>query len=1109
MSEASRSLPNSAAIGQFAQLLRQQEVEVDAELVADLLWLATKLDCPDWTPPPEADSVADSNLPSDTAAVEAALPAVPERTQPSPDPLLQTNLTPPSGASGRLPSTRSAAIETPAAPALRQSLALGRSLRPLMQTVPSQTEHLLDEEATATTIAERQICLPVLRPAPERWLRLALVVEESRATVIWRQTIRDFQTLLERQGAFRDVRTWRLRSDDQGSVQLLTHSYGSDRPRSPKELLDPTGRCLVLLVSDCTSVAWQRGTLHPLLQLWMRDNPVTLVQLLPERFWERSVLGEGIPVPLGARMRGEKNTRLQVLGNYPPSLSPDSASLKLPVVTLDPEPLHQWAQAIAGSGQAQVPGIVLDLPGADEFDVDASKTAPASLQQPDAERLVKRFENTASPDAKRLAGLLAAVPVTLPIIHLVQETLLPHTRQSHVAEVLMSGLLQEVTAPHAAAEPRYEFVEGVRDRLIAPPFVSVSQVDQVLETVSHYIARRAGLSVRSFTAFLMLRSSEPAAHHPDVAEFARISRHTLRRLGSDYATLIDALEQPSSNQVFSESRADVDIAIADSPDSLDPEAIASDTHTPPQNIPDVQNIQNLESSPEIDAKSDRDAALDLSHLPPLKDFSYVTPLLRVEQDIGLPLGIKTVWVATFSTEFRALESAVDRIQPIADAAIRRRLAEALAASLSLPPVDRLANEQNESAFAASLMSPKDIEASLGISPKAQYNHGIVLMQNEIAEFVRDCGHGINPDDIERLFGSFAYGQFFGRELSRMVYGDAQSTTAAVYTYAEVLARLGLPPMTLPLRLRSLLSDLKIAFPYRQAIAQPLTEQLQPVSIRIVTLERSRNLFLQPRWHGRERQGTAMQFVEPLPAGLALEMAAIPSGTMRMGSPSQERGRSDSEGPQHEVSVSGFFMGRYPVTQDQWREVALLPPEDHPLDPHPARFRGGDRPVERVSWRDAMEFCARLSRYTGRDYRLPSEAEWEYGCRAQTTSPFHFGDMITTDVANYNGSAYPGGSEGRRRGETTPVNAFNCANAFGLCDMHGNVREWCLDHWHDTYAGAPSDSRPWLSNDDTARRVLRSGSWLDFPRLCRSAYRNPLLPDSRNYCIGFRVVVGDR
>jgi formylglycine-generating enzyme required for sulfatase activity len=260
--------------------------------------------------------------------------------------------------------------------------------------------------------------------------------------------------------------------------------------------------------------------------------------------------------------------------------------------------------------------------------------------------------------------------------------------------------------------------------------------------------------------------------------------------------------------------------------------------------------------------------------------------------------------------------------------------------------------------------------------------------------------------------------------------------------------------------------------------------------------------------------TAQAFTEDLGDGTGMTLVLIPAGRFTMGSPEEEPERRKSEGPQHAVSVPGFFMGQYPVTQAQWRAVCQLPPVKRELKPEPSRFKGDRRPVEQVSWYDAVEFCQRLSRHTRRDYRLPSEAEWEYACRAGTTTPFHFGETLTTDLANYRGTddetlnwsgSYGRGPKGIYRQETTDVGWFEVTNAFGLYDMHGNVWEWCADYWHENYQGAPTDGSAWLKGGDEKWRVLRGGSWNYGPRYCRSANRDWDNPDFTDYTYGFRVI----
>lgn len=264
----------------------------------------------------------------------------------------------------------------------------------------------------------------------------------------------------------------------------------------------------------------------------------------------------------------------------------------------------------------------------------------------------------------------------------------------------------------------------------------------------------------------------------------------------------------------------------------------------------------------------------------------------------------------------------------------------------------------------------------------------------------------------------------------------------------------------------------------------------------------------------------------------IKMISIPAGSFLMGSPDNEIGRLTHEGPQHQVTLAGFQMSQTPITQAQWQAV---------MGDNPSRFDdqadSDQRPVECVSWYDAMEFCRLLSERTGCLYTLPSEAQWEYACRAGTTTRYAFGDTITTDQANYDCCLE----------QTTPVGKFP-ANAWGLHDMHGNVWEWCLDDWHDSYEGAPTDGSAWIEGDrslrkspegvvgspspsstarltasaptrtsatttsvsasvafDAATRLLRGGSWVFYPGACRSAYRIHDRPDGAGDLVGFRVV----
>jgi formylglycine-generating enzyme required for sulfatase activity len=282
-----------------------------------------------------------------------------------------------------------------------------------------------------------------------------------------------------------------------------------------------------------------------------------------------------------------------------------------------------------------------------------------------------------------------------------------------------------------------------------------------------------------------------------------------------------------------------------------------------------------------------------------------------------------------------------------------------------------------------------------------------------------------------------------------------------------------------------------------------------------------------RWEKKTKPIEVQAYQQKLARAVVLTMVEIPAGTFQMGSPPGEEGRDwyaslssvlkqglgvegrDVEA-QRRITVPAFRIGRFPITQAQWNVVAGFEKLERELNADPSYFKGPERPVEQVSWHDAIEFCRRLSKHTGRNYTLPSEAQWEYACRAGTTTPFHFGETLTTELANYDGNyTYGQGLKGTYREQTTNVGSFT-ANAWGLQDMHGNVWEWCLDRWHPSREKAPTDDSAWqepasdLAKDYQDRRLLRGGSWFFTPGYCRSASRLGSRPADLHFNVGFRV-----
>lgn len=256
----------------------------------------------------------------------------------------------------------------------------------------------------------------------------------------------------------------------------------------------------------------------------------------------------------------------------------------------------------------------------------------------------------------------------------------------------------------------------------------------------------------------------------------------------------------------------------------------------------------------------------------------------------------------------------------------------------------------------------------------------------------------------------------------------------------------------------------------------------------------------------KRVGEAQLFNEPLSEGAFIEMVELPAQTSSVGSSLTEKGRMPDEDEPRLVAFDTFFISKHPITQFQWRAVAALPQISKVLDPTPSGFIGLSNPVEKVSWFDAVEFCARLSRHTQRSYRLPTEVEWEYACRGGTETPFCFGKTLTAELANCQADKKkepPSAAYGWERasggeGHTTAVGSYAIANPFGLYDMHGNVCEWCLKSSDDEFE----------IEESRYQQPTRGGSWKSSPIICRAAVNMMFASQTKDPSVGFRIVHAD-
>jgi hypothetical protein len=321
-------------------------------------------------------------------------------------------------------------------------------------------------------------------------------------------------------------------------------------PRSPAELIDPSGRRLILVVSDCVSPQWRDGKLTKTLELWAKQGSMAIVQMLPKWLWKRTALGRASEVRLQGLNPGEFNQKLIAKGVSLWDELEETRGVKVPIFTLEPERVATWAQMLSGKGSTWTAGYVFKLDplpvrqGKDLFNLD--------IERQSAEQRVQAFRVTASPMARKLAGLLAAAPViSLPIVRLIQETLLKESQQVHVAEVFLGGLLKPLSEINPDTNPnyvQYEFMDGVRE-LLADSVPSGYVLD-VVDAVSKYVARKLGLSLADFAAVLRnsqeIRNSEIAE---EVRYFATVTARILRRLGGEYAKFADSVGKSNSQKI--------------------------------------------------------------------------------------------------------------------------------------------------------------------------------------------------------------------------------------------------------------------------------------------------------------------------------------------------------------------------------------------------------------------------------------------------------------------------------------------------------------------------------------------------------------------------------
>ncbi|MEV0174725.1 SAV_2336 N-terminal domain-related protein [Streptomyces sp. NPDC050803] len=476
--------------------------EVGAEEIADILWLAARVDAAAApagdAEPPEPDLPSAGHEPSEPA---------PARSEP------EAQLFPAGGGGAGHEGERTEGqwgvpLRVPRAATLHNPLALMRTLRPIGRRAIGGDGDLLDEQATVERSVEQRLLSPVLLPSETSWLDLAVVVDAHHSMLLWADLVDELCRLMTRSGVFRDVRTWYLSGTEAGGAPMVSHRRGG-APRSPAEIADPSGHRLILVVTDTVAEGWRGGKLHDVLGHWSGHNSVAVLNVLPERLWTRAAVS---PVSLRLRAdrpatptrswhreaaapRSRRRARDEVAGRLP---------TVVPMISASPRGLLRLARLTAGDGGwHRLACLRLDPTGETKAAGRAEAAVPGGLAA------VEQFRSGASPTAQQLAAYLAAVPLTLPVMTLVRRSLLPDSEHGHLAEVALGGLFEPWSADAVPDELTFDFLPGVRDVLLGSQRRSdVATVrETVRESVWEYLARNRG-AVREFSATQVVRGGD-------------------------------------------------------------------------------------------------------------------------------------------------------------------------------------------------------------------------------------------------------------------------------------------------------------------------------------------------------------------------------------------------------------------------------------------------------------------------------------------------------------------------------------------------------------------------------------------------------------------------
>lgn len=524
-------------IAKLIDALQEYGIDVDAEDVADWLWYSAHQNRPVAGHERTVKSVQDE---TSQITSPAYFPNKPEPSPSEKDKKTDIFLPDPQTKSATS-GNRGLPFRIPGGKGLPHTRQLMQALRPLRRRIPAPSQLDLDEEATVQQIADLDICFPVIKPDWVRWLDVMLVIDSAPSMAAWQQTVVEFRRMLEQQGAFRDIRVWKLRTSGK-TPKISLYAEKGHSARHYKELINPAQPRLILVVTDCVSPAWTSAKLIHWLEVWGREHPVTLVQVLPQRLWAQTRLRMAHLVRVTGRGLATPNRRLQPLSDRIFWKQKNRSEYSpLPLICLEPDSLAQWTASLAGATNIVLPGFRL-------------RPNPEPVRFPQTEMEVEDrlrcFRAVASPLAFKLACFLAAAaPLHLSVMRMIQRALLPESHQVHLAEFLLSGLIRRVH-PESLVKGSdgviYDFVsDSVRDKLLDAGLIT--DAVQVQVVISKYIVDNYGSGV-DFLGLVKDPTNICSHHIPAGQEgFAKVTAKIFKRLGKQFDEVVRFLEGDSQD----------------------------------------------------------------------------------------------------------------------------------------------------------------------------------------------------------------------------------------------------------------------------------------------------------------------------------------------------------------------------------------------------------------------------------------------------------------------------------------------------------------------------------------------------------------------------------